>query len=251
MVMDTSVSEEANALVDLALSEYGRLDILVNNAGIDAPLGHAWDLPDDEWQRTIDVNLSGVFYLLQGGAGPDAGGRKRQHREHQLSVRKGCRWQGRFPSIQRQQGGAHRAYRRLLRSGGAQGCEGERHHAGARRIEGLWLVSGGKSCAGATVPPWSGKAKIRWRSRPLPRQSALSMGIRDRAPRYGRIPEEWPLAIALGEGICTLGRITVRIWNNIPSLKNTSRRAPRRASWSPKSQTGRWWSSSSPAATTA
>lgn len=70
MVMDTSIPEEANALVDLALSEYGRLDILVNNAAIDAPLGHAWDLPDDEWQRTIDVNLSGVFYCSRAALGP-------------------------------------------------------------------------------------------------------------------------------------------------------------------------------------
>ena len=70
MVMDTSIPEEANALVNLALSEYGRLDILVNNAAIDAPLGNAWDLPDDEWQRTIDVNLSGVFYCSRAALGP-------------------------------------------------------------------------------------------------------------------------------------------------------------------------------------
>ena len=52
------------------MSEYGRLDILVNNAAIDAPLGHPWDLPDDEWQRTIDVNLSGVFYCSKAALGP-------------------------------------------------------------------------------------------------------------------------------------------------------------------------------------
>jgi len=62
MVMDTSNSDEARALVGLALQTYGRLDVLVNNAALDRLEGHIWDLPDDEWQRTIDVNLSGVFY---------------------------------------------------------------------------------------------------------------------------------------------------------------------------------------------
>ncbi len=62
MVMDTSNPREADALVDLTLNQFGRLDILVNNAGIDAPRGNAWDLPDDEWRRTIDVNVNGVFY---------------------------------------------------------------------------------------------------------------------------------------------------------------------------------------------
>ena len=62
MVMDTSNPREADALVDLATNQFGRLDILVNNAGIDAPRGNAWDLPDEEWRRTIDVNVNGVFY---------------------------------------------------------------------------------------------------------------------------------------------------------------------------------------------
>lgn len=74
---DVSKPADDEALIDLALSEYGRLDILVNNAAIDAPDGNAWDLPDQEWERTIAVNLSGVFYcsraalvpMLQAGSG--------------------------------------------------------------------------------------------------------------------------------------------------------------------------------------
>ena len=62
MIMDISSPKDARALVDFAVKEYSRLDILVNNAAINAPLGNAWDLPDDEWERTIAVNLSGVFY---------------------------------------------------------------------------------------------------------------------------------------------------------------------------------------------
>ena len=70
IVMDTSKSHDAQGLVDLAMKEFGRLNVLVNNAGIDAPQGHAWDLPDEEWQRIIDVNLSGVFYCSRSALGP-------------------------------------------------------------------------------------------------------------------------------------------------------------------------------------
>ena len=70
MVMDTSRPDDAEALVQLALHQYGRLDILVNNAGIDAPRGTIWGLTDDEWQRTIDVNLSGVFYCTRAALKP-------------------------------------------------------------------------------------------------------------------------------------------------------------------------------------
>jgi len=70
MVMDVSRSDEADGLVEFTLRRYGRLDILVNNAGIDAPRGNAWDLPDAEWRRTIDVNLSGVFYCSRAALQP-------------------------------------------------------------------------------------------------------------------------------------------------------------------------------------
>ncbi|ETX08820.1 MAG: hypothetical protein ETSY2_03055, partial [Candidatus Entotheonella gemina] len=43
---------------------------LVNNAAIDAPPGNAWDLSDEEWQRTIDVNVSGVFYCSRAALEP-------------------------------------------------------------------------------------------------------------------------------------------------------------------------------------
>lgn len=68
--MDVSRRAEAEKLVAFALESFDRLDILVNNAAIDAPAGTAWDLPEEEWRRTIDVNLSGVFYCSQAALKP-------------------------------------------------------------------------------------------------------------------------------------------------------------------------------------
>jgi NAD(P)-dependent dehydrogenase (short-subunit alcohol dehydrogenase family) len=51
-------------LADDAMSELGRLDVVVANAGILA-WGYAWEIPAEEWQSVIDVNLTGVFYTIQ------------------------------------------------------------------------------------------------------------------------------------------------------------------------------------------
>jgi NAD(P)-dependent dehydrogenase (short-subunit alcohol dehydrogenase family) len=61
------VTEEctAQALVELALSAFGRLDVAVNNAGVSHPFRKLVDLTGDELQRMIAVNLFGVFYGLK------------------------------------------------------------------------------------------------------------------------------------------------------------------------------------------
>ena len=46
------------------IEQHGRLDILVNNAGITADRT-VLKMVDDDWQRVIEVNLSGAFYLSQ------------------------------------------------------------------------------------------------------------------------------------------------------------------------------------------
>jgi NAD(P)-dependent dehydrogenase (short-subunit alcohol dehydrogenase family) len=63
-VADIAKKMPVQEMVDQILAEWGRIDVLVNNAGVEphAPLLEldAWD-----WQRTLDVNLSGPFFTIQ------------------------------------------------------------------------------------------------------------------------------------------------------------------------------------------
>jgi 3-oxoacyl-[acyl-carrier protein] reductase len=43
------------------LKRTGRIDILVNNAGIAGPSAPIWEQTDEQWQRNIAINLTGVF----------------------------------------------------------------------------------------------------------------------------------------------------------------------------------------------
>ena len=58
---DVTVDEDVERLMQAAIDEWGRLDILVNNAGgspIQAPL---LELPREEWDRTLSLNLTAVW----------------------------------------------------------------------------------------------------------------------------------------------------------------------------------------------
>ncbi|PPK92313.1 acetoacetyl-CoA reductase [Kineococcus xinjiangensis] len=55
-------SSDCERVVSEVLNEHGRLDILVNNAGITADKT-VRKMPVEDWDRVIQVNLSGAFYL--------------------------------------------------------------------------------------------------------------------------------------------------------------------------------------------
>ena len=48
-----------------SLTHENKIDILINNAGIAGPNFKTWDYPLEEWQKIIDIDLSGVFYCCK------------------------------------------------------------------------------------------------------------------------------------------------------------------------------------------
>ncbi len=61
---DVSDPASCKAAAEGAISAFGHVDILINNAGITQPL-KIMDIGPENWDRVIDVNLSGVLYLSQ------------------------------------------------------------------------------------------------------------------------------------------------------------------------------------------
>ncbi len=62
IVCDCGVAQEATTAVMKAHELLGGLDCLVNVAGIHPTWARIGDQPLDSWDRTIAVNLSGIFY---------------------------------------------------------------------------------------------------------------------------------------------------------------------------------------------
>lgn len=60
VTLDVTDPESWQAAVDQTVEAYGRLDILVNNAGVF--IGRSLEeISFDEWQKLVDVNLTGTF----------------------------------------------------------------------------------------------------------------------------------------------------------------------------------------------
>jgi len=63
--VDVSDRASVEKMVQLALEQTGQIDILVNNAGVAGRAAPIWEQTDQDWQRVIDINLSGVFYCCR------------------------------------------------------------------------------------------------------------------------------------------------------------------------------------------
>ncbi len=65
---DVANSDDCQTMVDAAEETFGRLDVLFNNAGIMDPAdGDAVETSLETWDRTIAINLTGVFLGCKAG----------------------------------------------------------------------------------------------------------------------------------------------------------------------------------------
>ena len=69
--VDVSSWEQVDALVSETVERHGALDIMVNNAaiGTGTPL---LETGEDDWNRVMDVNVTGVFFGCKRAVQPDA-----------------------------------------------------------------------------------------------------------------------------------------------------------------------------------
>jgi 3-oxoacyl-[acyl-carrier protein] reductase len=66
---DVSKRDDAERLIETAVTEHGRIDVLVNNAGItrDQLLMR---MTDDDWDAVLDTNLKGAFHTTRAALRP-------------------------------------------------------------------------------------------------------------------------------------------------------------------------------------
>jgi NAD(P)-dependent dehydrogenase (short-subunit alcohol dehydrogenase family) len=62
---DVSKSADVKALVEKTIATYGRLDFAFNNAGIEGAMGATAECTEKNWDRTLDINLKGVFLCMK------------------------------------------------------------------------------------------------------------------------------------------------------------------------------------------
>lgn len=64
---DVSDLAAVTSAIDGGVAELGRLDVIIANAGVHLPGGPSWELDPQVWQRTLDINLTGVWHTVRAG----------------------------------------------------------------------------------------------------------------------------------------------------------------------------------------
>jgi len=62
---DLADPAHCRAIVERAVTEFGRIDVLVNNAAFQMSHDTIEDIPDDEWDYTFQVNITAMFHLCK------------------------------------------------------------------------------------------------------------------------------------------------------------------------------------------
>jgi NAD(P)-dependent dehydrogenase (short-subunit alcohol dehydrogenase family) len=124
---DLAQKATCQAIVDQTVEQFGRIDVLVNNAAFQMTHETLEDIPDEEWVKTFDINITAMFRLCK-AALPQYEGRRVDHqyqfgefRHAQAHVAGVCRHQGRDCQLYRWPGAI----------AGQQGHPGEQRSAWA------------------------------------------------------------------------------------------------------------------------
>ena len=64
---DVASADSTGAMAKQTLAHFGRIDILINNAALFSKITMApfWELPVSEWERAMQVNVSGAFHCAR------------------------------------------------------------------------------------------------------------------------------------------------------------------------------------------
>ena len=64
-----TVDVRDSAACKKAVQEVGQVDILVNSAGVVGPNMPFWEVQDEDWLKTMSVNLNGTFFMMRAVTG--------------------------------------------------------------------------------------------------------------------------------------------------------------------------------------
>ncbi|MEV0810718.1 SDR family oxidoreductase [Micromonospora sp. NPDC050200] len=62
---DVTSSQDVHAALAQTVETFGRLDVAFNNAGVEQPVTPTADITEHEWDRTVAINLRGVFLCMK------------------------------------------------------------------------------------------------------------------------------------------------------------------------------------------
>ncbi len=83
---DVSKATEVEGLIGKTVEIFGRLDVAFNNAGIQGIGGPIHEYPEEAWNRSIDINLKGVFLCMKYQINQMLTQSKRKSAEHLGSI---------------------------------------------------------------------------------------------------------------------------------------------------------------------
>lgn len=65
LVANVANEQDVEAMMQLAVSKYGRLDVLVNNAGVMDNFAPVGELDNSTWERVMAINVDGTFKAMR------------------------------------------------------------------------------------------------------------------------------------------------------------------------------------------